>query len=62
MCIRISEVRQTEKDKYGMIVLYAKSKTQQTSEYNKKEADSQIQKQTNGCHWVGEIEEWGSGR
>ena len=35
---------QTEKDKYCMIsLMYGIQKVQQTSEYNKKEADSQIQ-------------------
>ena len=39
-----SEISQTEKDKYYMIYhLYVESKkTQQISEYNKKEGDSQI--------------------
>ena len=41
--IILSEVSQTEKDKYCMISLIRGIlKIQQTSEYNKKEADSQI--------------------
>ena len=41
----LSEISQTEKDKYYMIPLIGgiyKKKIQQTSEYNKKETDSQI--------------------
>ena len=39
----LNEVTQTEKDKYHMILLiYGILKIQQTSEYNKIEADSQI--------------------
>ena len=38
-----SEISQTEKDKYCIYHLYRESKKiQQTSEYNKKAADSQI--------------------
>ena len=41
--IMLSEISQTEKDKYCMTSLICGSyKIQQTSEYNKKEADSQI--------------------
>ena len=41
--IMLSEINQTEKDKYCMIsLIYGILKMQQTSEYNKKEADSQI--------------------
>ena len=41
--IILSKVSQTEKDKYCMISLICGiSKIQQTGEYNKKEADSQI--------------------
>ena len=43
--IMLSEISQTEKDKYHMISLICVIlKIQQTSEYNKKEADSQIWK------------------
>ena len=38
-----SEISQTEKDKYCMILVKCGiKKIQQTSEYNKKEADSQL--------------------
>ena len=41
----LSEISQTEKDKYCMkSVIYGMQKIQQTSEYSKKEADSQIQR------------------
>ena len=41
--IMLSEISQTEKEKYCMIALICRvQKIQQTSEYNKKEADSQI--------------------
>ena len=41
--ITLSEISQTEKDKYYMISLICGIlKIQQTSEYNKKAADSQI--------------------
>ena len=40
--IMLSEISQAEKDKYCMISLMCGKKIQQTSEYNKKEADSQI--------------------
>ena len=41
--IMLSEISQTEKDKHCMISLICGIlKIQQTSEYNKKEADSQI--------------------
>ena len=41
--IMLSEIHQTEKDKYCMIsLMYEILKIQQTSEYNKKETDSQI--------------------
>ena len=41
----LSEVSQTEKDKYCMLsLIYGTKKIQQTSEYNKKETDSQIQR------------------
>ena len=41
--IKLSEMSQTEKDKYCMMSLICGiQKIQQTSEWNKKEADSQI--------------------
>ena len=41
--IMLSEMSQTEKDKYCMIALVCEiSKIQQTSEYNQKEADLQL--------------------
>ena len=41
--IMLSEISQTEKDKYCMVsLIFGILKIQQTSEYNKKEADSQI--------------------
>ena len=43
--VMLSEVSQTEKDKYCMISLMGGIENiQQTSEYNKKAADSQIQR------------------
>ena len=43
--IILSEVSQTEKDKYCMISLKCGIQTiKQTSEYNKKETDSQVQR------------------
>ena len=43
--IMLSEINQIEKDKYCMVSLICGIlKIQQTSEYNKKEADSQIQR------------------
>ena len=38
--IIISEISQTEKDKYCMRSLKCESKTKQTDEYNKKETNS----------------------
>ena len=47
----LSEISQTEKDKYYMISLICEIwKIQQTSEYNIREADSQIE-QTSGYQW-----------
>ena len=41
--IMLSEISQREKDKYSMISLIHEIETaQQTSEYNKKETDSQL--------------------
>ena len=51
MHFMLSEISQTEKDKYYMISLISGiRKIQQTSEYNIREADSQID-QTSGYQW-----------
>ena len=43
--IMLSEISQTEKDNYCRIsLMWGKQKIQQTSKYNKKGADSQIQR------------------
>ena len=58
--IMLSEISQTEKDKYCMISLICGIlKIQQTSEYNKKEADSHIQR-TNQQLPVGRGKEGGA--
>ena len=53
--IMLSEISQTKKDKYCMISPNVESKKiQPTSEYSKKEADSQIQRTSDY--------QWGEGR
>ena len=60
----LSEIHQTEQDKHCMVSLMCGiEKTQQTSEYNGKEADSQIQRMN---EWLpvgrGEREGWDKNR
>ena len=42
--IKLSEISQTEKDKYCMMLLRCGIQKNKTSEYKKKETDSQIQR------------------
>ena len=63
--VTLSEINQTEKDKHYINHLYVESKQiHQTSEYNKKESDSQIIENKLAV-WKGSREEqnkrWGEG-
>ena len=50
--IMLSEINQTEKSKYRMVALISGIlKIQQTTDYNKKEANSQIQRTNCGYQW-----------
>ena len=64
--ITLSEINQTEKSKYCMVALISGIlKIQQTTDYNKKEANSQIQRTNCGYQWrdaEGNIQRWGNGK
>ena len=50
--ILLSEISQTEKDYYYMIILICRIwKVQQTSQYNKKKQTHRYREQTSGYHW-----------
>ena len=51
--IMLSEISQRKINTIWYCLYVESKKIQQTSEYNKKEADSQIQRQTSGYQWGG---------